>query len=118
MRKKPSKLRKRIDLLIKKRQKAESEILKKEPMVAASFCTRTNDQYYLSASIDGESRHRYIKRDDKKHWQKRCGKWREYSVAIAVWVKISKELEQLLREFGRSRLEAIPERKAKPGEKL
>lgn len=114
--KKSSNLKTKVKSLIRKRQGVESELIRNTPMVAASFCIRPNGMYYLSASIEGESRHRYIKQEEREYWQKRCIQWRCFSESIALWVKLSRELEQLLRELGRSRLESLPKKKAKPGE--
>lgn len=116
MKDKSRKIRIKIKRRIRERARIESELLENTRMTAASFCIRPNGMYYLSASINGESRHRYVRQGEKGHWEKLCIKWRHFSEAIARWVKLSKELEQLLRELGRSRLETLPERKTKPGE--
>ena len=49
----------------------------RSPMVAASFMPRRLRSggpvvYYLSASIKGESRHRYIRKGEVEYWRKRA----------------------------------------------
>ena len=85
----------------------------RSPMVAASFMPRRLRPsgpvvYYLSASIKGESRHRYIRRGEVEHWRKRAYTWRRFMKAMALWVKVNKEIEKELREIGRLRCEALP----------
>jgi kynureninase len=82
-------------------------------MVAASFMPRRFRSdgpvvYYLSASIKGESRHRYIRKGEVEYWRKRASAWRRFMKAMVSWVKVSKEIEKELREIGRLRCEALP----------
>lgn len=118
MKDKSRKIRIKIKKRIRERARIESELLENTRMAAASFCIRPDGMYYLSASINGESRHRYVRQEEKEHWEKLCIKWRHFSEAIARWVKVSIEIEGLLRKLGRSRLEPLPKRKAKPGEEI
>jgi len=64
--------------------------------------------YYLSASIRGESRHRYVRRGEVEYWRKRALAWRRFMKAMASWVKVNKEIERELREIGRLRSEPLP----------
>jgi len=85
----------------------------RSPMVAASFMPRRMRPggpvvYYLSASIKGESRHRYIRKGEVEYWGKRASAWRRFIKAMAMWVKVNKEIEKELREIGRLRCEALP----------
>ena len=64
-------------------------------MVAASFISRRIRPgapivYYLSASINGESRHRYIRKGEVEYWRKREYAWRRFIKAMASWVKVNK----------------------------
>jgi hypothetical protein len=82
-------------------------------MVAASFMPRRLKPggpvvYYLSASIQGESRHRYIRKGEVEYWRKRALAWRRFVKAIASWVKVNKEMEKELRQIGRLRSEGLP----------
>ena len=88
-------------------------------MVAASFMARrlradAPEVYYLSASIGGESRHRYVRKSEVQYWRKRAYAWKEFIKAMASWVKINRQIEKGLREIGRLRCEELPVgRKAK-----
>ena len=83
------------------------------PMVAASFMPRRLRPggpvvYYLSASIQGESRHRYVRKGEVPYWRKRALTWRGFMKAMASWVKVNREIEKELREIGRLRCEPLP----------
>ncbi len=82
-------------------------------MVAASFMPRRLQPggsmvYYLSASIQGQSRHRYIRKGEVGYWRKRATSWRKFMRAMASWVKVNKEMEKELRQIGRQRCEPLP----------
>ena len=82
-------------------------------MVAASFIPRRLRPggpvvYYLSASIQGESRHRYVRKGEVQYWRKRAEAWRRFIKAMASWVKVNREIEKELREIGRLRCEPLP----------
>ena len=82
-------------------------------MVRASFLSRKLRPgapivYYLSASIQGESRHRYVRKGEVQYWRKRATAWREFMKAMASWVKVNREIEKELREIGRLRCEPLP----------
>lgn len=64
--------------------------------------------YYLSASIQGQSRHRYVRQGEVLYWRKRAGAWRGFIQAMASWVKVNREIEKELREIGRLRCEPLP----------
>lgn len=94
----------------------------RKPMVAGAFIRRENGACYLSASIKGESRHRYVRKAEQEYWEQRAREWRRYGRAMAGWVKVKKGVEEMLREIGRLRCEELPKgnrkrakRKAKHG---
>ena len=106
--------RKKVQILMRKRNRLERVAMGRSPMVAASFMPRRirpggSVVYYLSASIRGESRHRYVRKGEVGYWQKRASVWRRFMKAMASWVKVNKEIEKELREIGRLRCEALPE---------
>jgi hypothetical protein len=110
--------RKRVDILRKKRDWLERIAMGRSPMVAASFMPRRLRPegpivYYLSASIQGESRHRYIRKGETEYWRKRAGAWRKFIKAMASWGKVNKEIEKELREIGRLRCEPLPIKREK-----
>ena len=110
-----SALRKRLTQLVAQRADCERIAMDAAPMVAASFLERTVRPHqprpycYLSASIHGESRHRYVPLAQAHTWRRRAERWRQFSHAMARWVKINREIEQLLRTIGRERCVDLPQ---------
>ena len=105
--------RKKVSLLRRKRSQLERVAMERSSMVPASFMPRKLKPrgpvvYYLSASIQGESRHRYVRRGEVEYWRKRALAWRRYMKAMASWVKVNREIEKELREIGRLRCEPLP----------
>lgn len=105
--------RKKLILLIEKRAQLERIAMERSPMVAASFLPRRlkpggSVVYYLSASIKGESRHRYIRKCEVEYWRKRAYAWQRFIKAMALWVKVNRQIEKELREIGKLRCEALP----------
>ena len=85
----------------------------RSPMVAASFLPRRFRpggpvMFYLSASIRGESRHRYVRKEEAEYWRQRAGAWKRFIQAMASWVKVNREIEEEMREIGRLRSERLP----------
>ena len=108
-----SRHRQKVSLLIRKRARLERIAMGRSPMVAASFIPRRLKGggpvvYYLSASIRGQSRHRYVRKGEVQYWRKRAMAWREFIKAMALWVKVNREIERELREIGRLRCEPLP----------
>ena len=105
--------RQKVSLLIRKRARFERIALGRSPMVAASFMPRRLRSggpvvHYLSASIRGESRHRYVRKGEVPYWRKRALDWRRFMKAMVSWVKVNREIEKELREIGRLRCEPLP----------
>jgi len=105
--------RKKVSLLIRKRAQLERIAMGRSPMVAASFMPRrlrpgSPVVHYLSASIQGEGRHRYVRKGEVEYWRKRALAWRRFMKALASWVKVNREIEKELREIGRLRCEPLP----------
>jgi hypothetical protein len=105
--------RKKASLLIRRRARFERIAMGRSPMVAASFIPRRLRPgapvvYYLSASIRGESRHRYVRKGEVEYWRKRALAWRRFMKVLASWVKVNREIEKELREVGRLRCEPLP----------
>jgi hypothetical protein len=105
--------RKRVEVLRRKGDRLERVAMGRAPMVAASFMPRRLRPgsplvYYLSASVQGESRHRYVRKEEVEYWRKRALAWRRFTKAIASWVKVNREIEKELREIGRLRCEPLP----------
>jgi hypothetical protein len=105
--------RKKVSLLIQRRRRLERIAMGRAPMVAASFMARRLKPggpltYDLSASIKGESRHRYVRKTEMDYWHKRASAWKEFLKAMASWVKVNREIEKELREIGRLRCDPLP----------
>ena len=115
--------RKKISILRQKRNRLEDIAMGRSPMVAASFMARRLKPnaplvYYLSASIAGQSRHRYVRKGEVEYWRKRAYAWKEFIKAVASWVKVNRQIEKELREIGVLRCEELPGvRKLKGAEK-
>ena len=82
-------------------------------MVPASFMPRRLKPdgplvYYLSASINGQSRHRYIRKGEVEYWRRRAYAWRRFIKAMASWVKVNKKIQKELRQIGLLRCEELP----------
>jgi hypothetical protein len=105
--------RKKASLLMRKRRQLERIAMGRSAMVAASFMPRRLKPggpvaHYLSASIEGESRHRYVRRAEVEYWHKRAVAWQDFMKAMASWVKVNREIEKELREIGRLRCDPLP----------
>jgi hypothetical protein len=111
--KKISSYRKKVDVLRRKRNHLERILMGRSPMVAGSFIPRRFRPgaplvYYLSASIRGESRHRYVRKAEVAYWHQRAAAWKKFIQAMAAWMKVNKEMEKALRKIGRLRCEPLP----------
>ncbi len=111
--KKISMHRKKVSILIEKRSRLEKIAMGRSPMVAGSFMARRLRPeaplvYYLSASIGGESKHRYVRKGEVQYWRKRAYAWKEFIKAVASWVKVNRRIEKELREIGKLRCEELP----------
>jgi hypothetical protein len=105
--------RKKVSLLRRKRAQLERIVMERSSLVPASFLVRELKPggpvvYYLSASIQGESRHRYVRRGEVEYWRKRALAWRRFIKGMASWVKVNKEIEKELRQIGKLRSETLP----------
>jgi len=111
--KKISSYRKKVDVLRRKENHLERILMGRSPMVAGSFIPRRFRPgapvvCYLSASIRGESRHRYVRKEKVGYWGQRAAAWKKFIQAMAAWVKVNKEIEKAFRKIGRLRCEPLP----------
>lgn len=88
------------------------------PMVAASFIERRFPStgqiaYFLSIPTPQNSWHRYVRKDELDYYHRRAASWSEFSNGMAEWVRINKEIEQLLRKLGKGRCERLEIRRRK-----
>lgn len=108
-------LRQKVRLLGGRRFTLERIALGYVPMLAASLLERRFRRggppaYYLSVpNPGGTSRHRYVRKADVKTVRRQTGAWREFSRAMAEWVRVNGEIERLLRRTGEGRcLKIVP----------
>ncbi len=79
------------------------------PMLQASLLERrfrknAPPAYYLSIpNAGGTSRHRYVRKADVETVRRQTDAWREFSGAMAEWVRVNNEVERLLRRIGEGR---------------
>ncbi|HAT71864.1 MAG TPA: hypothetical protein DCS63_03515 [Elusimicrobia bacterium] len=79
------------------------------PMLQASLLERRFRKngpaaYYLSIpNAGGTSRHRYVRKADVEAVRRQTEAWREFSQAMAEWVRVNVEVERLLRRIGAGR---------------
>jgi len=102
-------LRQKIRLLTGRRFSLERTAMGYVPMLQASFLERRFRKnapaaYYLSIpNPAGTSRHRYVRKADVDMVRRQTEAWREFSGAMAEWVRVSREVESLLRRIGEGR---------------
>lgn len=102
-------LRQKIRFLIKRRFNLERTAMGFVPMLKASLLERRFRKngpvaYYLSISNpQSTSRHRYVRKADAEKVRRQTEAWREFSQTMTKWVKVSKEIESLLRRIGEGR---------------
>jgi hypothetical protein len=60
--------------------------------------------YYLSIpNARTTSRHRYVRKADVETVRRQTEAWREFSRAMAEWVRVNREVERILRRIGEGR---------------
>lgn len=102
-------LRQKIRLLTGRRFTLERTAMGFVPMLQASLLERqfrknATAAYYLSIpNPAGTSRHRYVRKADVELIRRQTDAWREFSWAMAEWVRVNKEVERLLRRVGEGR---------------
>lgn len=82
-------------------------------MVGGSFLERRfrrggSPAYYLSCTIDGESRHRYVRKGEVEYWRRRAEEWQRFISAMARLVVVNRQIEKELREIGKLRCGRLP----------
>lgn len=106
-------LRQKIRLLGGRRFTLERIAMGFVPMLQASLLERRFRRngpaaYYLSIPHpQTTSRHRYVRKADVEMIRRQTDAWREFSRAMAEWVRVNREIEQLLRRIGEGRCRKI-----------
>jgi hypothetical protein len=105
-------LRQKVRLLRGRRSVLERVTMGFVPMVAASLLERRFRSggpaaYYLSIPHPNSSRHRYVRKTQVDQMRRQTDAWREFSQAMADWVRVNDEIERLLRQLGKGRCRRI-----------
>ena len=107
-----ARLRQRVRELKARRTALEYAAQKPHPMIAASLLERrfrpgAPPAYYLSIPSPKTSRHLYVRKAHVEMTRRQAGAWREFSRALAEWVRVNREIESHLRRIGRGRCRDI-----------
>lgn len=113
-----AKLRQRVRAIKARRNVLEYIAMGHPPMVQASLIERHFQpghapRYYLSIPTTPYSWHMYVRKDRLEHYRRRAQAWREFSNAMAEWVRTNKAIERLLRQLGKGRCEKLEIRRGK-----
>jgi len=69
--------------------------------------------HYLGIPTPQGSWPRYVRKDELDYFRRRTARWREFTGAMAEWVRINKEIAPLLRQLGKGRCEKMEIRRGK-----
>lgn len=98
----------------KKRDRLERIISRSGAMINASFVKvylgtrqkkRKRPNYYLSWKEEGKTQLRYVRKDEIAVVGVKASRWKEYKKALAQLVKVNRQVERLLREWGKERID-------------
>ena len=107
----PSRIRQRVDRLFAQRQKLERTLLRQRHgmldacLVArgglAGGKVRKTPAFYLSRKVQGKTKLTYVRKEELPAVRRQTDRWRQFSCALAEWVKVNEEIEKLLRALGK-----------------
>ncbi|MBI4347310.1 MAG: hypothetical protein HY553_10675 [Elusimicrobia bacterium] len=105
-------LRQRVRDLKGRRGTLERVAMQHPPMLAAYLLERrlrpgAPPAHYLSIPHPKSSRHRYVRKAQVEQIRRQTDAWREFSQAMAEWVRVNGEIERLLRRIGKGRCREI-----------
>ena len=101
-------LRQKVNLFTGRRSSLERIGMGFVPMLPASLLERRFRKngpaaYYLSIPHPKWSRHRYVRKADVELIRRQTDAWREFSRALAEWVRVNREIGRLMRRIGEGR---------------
>lgn len=113
-----AKLRQDVRALKGRRNVLEHIAMAHHAMVAASLIERrfrpgAPVSYYLSIPTPQNSWHRYVRKNELDVFRRQTAAWREFSQAMAEWVRLNKEITRRLRRLGKGRCVKIEIRRRK-----
>lgn len=114
-----ARLRQRVRELKARRTTLEYAAMEPHPMIAASLLERrfrpgAPPAYYLSIPSLKTSRHLYVRKAHVEMVRRQAGAWREFSQALAEWVRVNRDIEGHLRRIGKGRCRDISALRGKP----
>ena len=117
-----ARLRQEIRFLKGRRSTLERLAQDHQAMVPASLLERrfrpgAPPACYLSFAGPKTSRHRYVRKAEVELMRRQTGAWREFSRALAEWVRVNRQIESLLRRIGKGRCRDIETLWARRGSK-
>lgn len=110
-------VRKTIGALRAKRKKLEAGLLRSRRMLDACLIERyalaggkrrRSPAYYLSRKVGGKTKLTYVQKAERARVRRATEAWREFSSAMAQWVKVNRQLEGGLRQLGRVQVVSSP----------
>lgn len=114
-------LRQRARDLKGRRTTLEQAVIRRfHPMLAASLLERRFRPggpvaHYLSIPTPKGSRHRYVRKSELDRIRRETSAWREFSEAMAEWVRVNAEIERVLRQIGKGQCRKIDLTPRRPG---
>ena len=107
----PSSVRQQIARLSGQRERLETKLLSaRRKMLNACLIARGElaggkrrhrPAFYLSEKVDGKTKLTYVRKDQVVSIRLLTDRWREFSCALAEWVKVTGQIEKLFRELGK-----------------
>ena len=119
----PTDIREQISRVRTQRRKLEKKLMAhRQDMIAACLVARRHlaggklrktPAFYLSRKVTGKTRLGYVGKDRLHSVKRATDDWREFSSALARWVKLTARLERLFRDLGKAQIRSdSPEKEA------
>lgn len=107
-----SKLRQEVRALKARRNVLEHIAMQHNQLMAAYLLERrlrprAPVAHYVSVPTPEGSRHLYIRKAAVEEVRRQTDAWREFSKAMAEWVRVNKQIEDALRRLGSGRCRKI-----------
>lgn len=111
---KASRIRQKISILRKERERLEDSVLKHRRMIDACLIERylgtkkkkrTTPSFYLSKKVAGKTKLEYVRNTELAKIRKKTESWREYSVLMQRITSLNRRIERLFRKLGKTQVE-------------
>lgn len=110
----PSRIRQHIAILRLQRERLERKLMAhRRGMIDACLIARKelaggklrkSPAFYLSRKIKGKTKLTYVRKVDLAGVRRATDGWREFSSALADWVKLTERIQKLFRDLGQAQL--------------